>query len=63
MELVLIPLLGITWTYIGFGPLSRKKNPAAGGWFAVIGFLFRLAGPLLLVWAGLLWVFVISMSR
>jgi hypothetical protein len=62
MEIILIPLLGIAVTYIGYGPFSLKKNPTAGVGFAVIGFLFRLAGPLLLVWATLLWLFVISMS-
>jgi hypothetical protein len=62
MEIILIPLLGIAVTYIGYGPFSRKKNPTAGVGFAVIGFLFRLAGPLLIVWGILLWLFVISMS-
>ena len=64
-ELRTSPLLflGIAVTYIGYGPFSLKKNPAAGVGVAVIGFLFRLAGPLLLVWDALLWLFVISMTR
>jgi hypothetical protein len=62
MEIILIPLLGIAVTYIGYGPFSRKKNPTAGVGFTVFGYLLRLAGPLLLVWAGLLWLFVISMT-
>jgi hypothetical protein len=63
MEIILLPLLGIAVTYIGYGPFSLKKNATAGVGFAAIGFLFRLAGPLLLVWASLLWLFVISMTR
>jgi hypothetical protein len=63
LDLILIPLLGIAVTYIGFGPFSRKKNPKALVGFAAVGFLCRLAGPLLLLWAILLWLFVNSMSR
>ena len=58
---ILILLLGIALTYIGYGPLSLKKNPTAGAGFAVIGLLFRLAGALLLTWDIFLWLFVISM--
>jgi hypothetical protein len=58
---LLILLVGIGLTYLGYGPFSSKKNPTAG--LAVVGFLFRLAGPLLLVWDALLWLFVISMTR
>jgi hypothetical protein len=57
----LILLLGIGLTYVGYGPFSMKNNPTAGSLFAVIGFLFRLAGPLLLVWDVFLWIFIISM--
>jgi hypothetical protein len=58
---ILLLLLGISVTYIGYGPLSLKKNPTAGSCFAVIGFLLRLAGPFLLIWDVLLWIFVVSM--
>ena len=58
---ILILLLGIALTYIGYGPLSLKKNPTAGVGFAAIGLLFRLAGALLLTWDIFLWLFVISM--
>jgi hypothetical protein len=54
-------VLGIVTTYLGYGPFSTRNNPTAGTLFAVIGFLFRFAGPLLLVWDALLWIFVISM--
>jgi hypothetical protein len=60
---ILILLLGIALTYLGYGPFSLKKNPAAGVAFVVVGFLLRLAGPLLLVWDALLWLFIVSMSR
>jgi hypothetical protein len=63
MEIILLPLLGVAVTYIGYGPFSLKKKPTPGVGFAVIGFVFRLSGPLLLVWAVLLWLFMISMSR
>jgi hypothetical protein len=63
MQLILIPLIGIAVTYIGYGPLSRQRNPAQGAAVSLCGFLFRLAGPLLLVWAALLWLFVFSMTR
>jgi len=59
---ILILILGIGLTYLGYGPLSLKKNPEAGAAFAVIGTLLRLAGPSFLVWDAFLWLFVISMS-
>lgn len=59
----LIFLLGIALSYIGYGPLSSKKNPAAGVGLVVIGFLFRLVGPLLLVWDACILLFIISMTR
>jgi hypothetical protein len=62
-NLILILLLGMGLTYLGYGPFSLRKNPAAGVAFAVVGFLFRLAGPLLLVLIALLGLFAISMSR
>jgi Na+/melibiose symporter-like transporter len=62
-ETILLPLLGIALTCIGYGPFSMKKNPSAGVGFAVIGFMFRLAGPLLLVAAILMGLFAFSMSR
>jgi hypothetical protein len=63
MEIILAPLLGIAVTYIGYGPFSRKRNPTAGTAWTTAGFLFRLAGPLLILWAISRWLFVISMSR
>jgi hypothetical protein len=60
---ILILVLGIGLSYLGFGPFSLKKNPTAGGAVAVVGLLFRLAGSLLLVWGVFLWLFVISMTR
>jgi hypothetical protein len=60
---LLILRLSIAVTYIGYGPFSRKKKPAAGVGVVVVGFLFRLAGPLLLVWDDQLRLFVISMTR
>ena len=60
---ILILLLGIGLSYLGYSTFSLKKDPTAGVTFAVAGFLFRLAGPLLLVYGALLWLFVISMSR
>jgi hypothetical protein len=60
---ILILVLGIGLSYLGFGPFSDKNNPTAGASVAVVGLLFRLAGSLLLVWAVFLWLFVISMTR
>ncbi len=62
MEVIRIPFLGAAVTYIGYGPLPLKKNPTAGIGLALIGFVFRLAGPLLLVWVLAILVFVISMT-
>jgi hypothetical protein len=60
---ILILVLGIGLSYLGYGPFSYKKNPTAGASVAVVGLLFRLAGSLLLVWDVFLWLFVISMTR
>lgn len=54
--------LGIGLSCIGYGPLSLKKNPTAGIAFAGIGFLCRLAGPILLLWPGFWILFSISMA-
>ena len=63
MTIILIPLFGIALTWIGYGPLSRKKNPDAAFGLAIAGFVCRIAGPLLLVWAAMLGLFMISMTR
>ena len=63
IELVLMPLIGIVVTCIGYGLLSRKKSPTAGVGYTILGFLFRVAGPLLIVLAALFWIFVWSMTR
>jgi len=42
-------LIGMSFCFVGYGPLSLKKNPTAGDGFAVVGFLFRLAGLLLVI--------------
>jgi len=60
---ILILVLGIGLSYLGYGPFSNKKNLTAGASVAVVGLLFRLAGSLLLVWDVFLWLFVISMTR
>ncbi len=62
MEVLLIPALGLALTWIGYGPLSHKRNPEAGFGLAIAGFLFRIAGPLLLVWAAMLGLFAMSMA-
>ena len=54
-------VLGISLSYLSYGPLSSKNNPKAGDFVVVVGFLFRLAGALLLVWAAFLWIFIFSM--
>lgn len=46
---ILILLLGIVLTYVGFVPLSRKNNPTAGDAIAVVGFFTRLLGMLLIL--------------
>lgn len=61
MHPIMMLLIGIAVTSIGYGPLSLKKHPAPGPAFVLIGFLFRLAGPLILVWDSLFWIFAISM--
>jgi hypothetical protein len=62
VNLILIPLIGIGISCVGYGPLSMKRNPAAGVCFAIVGFLFRLFGPLLIVWGLFFWLFVFSMA-
>jgi hypothetical protein len=62
MEIVLIPLLGVALLCVGFGPLTRKKNPAASIGFLLIGFAVRLAGLLLLAWTAVIALFVLSMA-
>jgi hypothetical protein len=52
---ILMLVLGICLTYLGFGPFSSKQKPT------FVGFLFRLVGLVILLWAALLWLFVISM--
>ena len=47
--IILILLFGIGVSYVGYGPLSLKKNPTAGAGFAIVGFILRLAGPLILI--------------
>ncbi len=59
---ILILVLGSGLSYLGWGPLSARKNPSAGVGFVVFGFLFRLAGGLLLVREALLLLFMISMT-
>ena len=56
VNLILIPLIGIAFTCVGYGPLSMKRNPEAGLCFAIVGFLFRLVGPLLIVWGLFFWL-------
>jgi hypothetical protein len=56
---ILILLVGIGLSFVGYGPLSLKKNPKAGIVFAVVGFVFRLAGPLLLFWGVLVGLFLV----
>jgi len=63
VELILIPVIGIVVTCVGYGPLSRKKNPEADVGFTILGFLFRLAGPLLIFSGALFWLFAWSMTR
>jgi hypothetical protein len=45
--------VGVCVSFVGYHPLSLRKHPAAGNAFAVVGFLVRLAG-LLLISYGLL---------
>ena len=48
-DAILMLLIGIGLTFLGYGPLSLKRNPAVGGSLAIVGYLFRLAGPLLVL--------------
>ena len=57
---LLILVLGIGLSYLGFGPFSSKKRPTPGAAVAFVGLVFRLAGSLLLFWDVLLWLFMIS---
>jgi hypothetical protein len=58
---ILILVLSIGLNYLGYGPFSLKRNPKAGVAFTVVGFFFRFAGALLLVWDIFLLIFMISM--
>jgi len=64
--MILIPLLispiGIGISCLGFGPLSRKKNPTASVAFQIVGFVFRLVGALLIVLGSFFWIFALSMA-
>lgn len=60
---ILVLFLGVGLSYLGYGPLSLRRNPTLGVAFAGIGFLCRLAGTLLLLWDGCLLLFIISMTR
>ena len=62
VNLALIPLIGFSFIFFGYGPLSLKKHPTAGVGFAAVGFLFRLVGPLRIVWSLFFWLFVFSMA-
>ena len=57
---IIIVLIGLGFCFVGYGPLSLKKNPTAGDGFAVVGFLFRLAGLLLLIFGIMLMGAVLS---
>lgn len=61
-EMLLMPLLGMLMTYLGYGPCSSKKNPTAGLAFVCIGFLLRLGGTLLLLLTILWLLFTCSMT-
>lgn len=63
VELFLIPVIGVLLAYVGYGLFSRKKKPTAGVGYSILGFLLRVAGPLLILFGALFWVFVWSMAR
>ena len=52
--IILILVIGIGSTSVGYGPLSLKRNPGAGVAFAVVGFILRVVGPLFLVFGVML---------
>jgi len=60
---ILIIVLGIALIYLGYGPLSRKKNPTAGVAFVIVGFLCRVAGPMLALLLVPVLIYIISMIQ
>jgi hypothetical protein len=59
--LLILPI-GIAISFVGFGPLSRRKNPTASTAFLTAGLIFRLAGAVLIAWGAFYWIFVFSMA-
>jgi hypothetical protein len=62
-EILMMPLLGMLMTYLGYGPCSSQRNPTAGLAFVCIGFLLRLVGTLLVLLTILWLLFAYSMTR
>jgi hypothetical protein len=54
-QLLILPV-GIAISCAGFGWFSRKKHPKAGVSFAVVGFVLRLAGALLIMYGAVPWL-------
>ncbi len=44
--------VGIIITALGFGEFSHRKYPELGEGFVILGFLFRILGPLILIFVG-----------
>ncbi len=43
-----ILFIGILVTWLGYGGLSRRKHPELGAGSVILGFLFRVIGPLVI---------------
>ena len=47
VDSIMMLLMGIGVSYLGYSPLSTKNAASIGFGLGIIGFLLRLAGPLL----------------
>ena len=58
---------GSGFTWLGFGPLSRRRLASPGVASAALGFVCRVSGLLLLLWAACIvifsMVFIVSMIQ
>lgn len=59
---LLIPLLGAAFTYFGYGPFSKRRNPNAGAGLIVLGLALRLIGALFLTLSIPILIFMLSMT-
>jgi uncharacterized membrane protein (DUF441 family) len=53
-------IVGVALTWLGYGGLSRRKHPELDAGSLLVGFLFRVIGPLIIAGGVLFLLFVLS---